>query len=89
VILQNRVYPAQGRLVFSAANFYEPASGVVEVARFYLKGGSSGPAQLRFGPRTIAVDESAQQVPLTLTRPAITVGGVSDVRHYLPLGLKR
>jgi hypothetical protein len=88
-ILQNRVYPAQGRLVFSAANFDEPARGVVEVARFYLKGLSPGPANLGFGRRTVAMDELARRLPLTLTNPTITVGGVSELRYYLPLSLKR
>lgn len=86
-ILQNRVYPAQGRLAFSAANFDEPARGVVEVARFYLKGLSPGPANLGFGSRTVAMDESARRLPLTPVNPIITVGGVGELHYYLPLGL--
>jgi len=89
LILQNRVYPAQGRLLFSAANFDQPAHGVVEVARFHLKGLSPGPANLSFGRHTVAMDELARQLPLALTHPSITVGGVGELRCYLPLGLKR
>jgi hypothetical protein len=88
VVLQNRVDTKAGRILFSAANFDAPVSGLVEVATFYLQGLAPGPAGVRFGSRTIGMDFAGRQLSLTLDRPAITVGGVSNYRQYYPLGLK-
>lgn len=88
VILQNRVDTKTGRILFSAANFDAPTSGAIEIARFYLKGLTPGPAGVHFGSRTIGMDAMGRQLPLTLDRPMITVGGISDYRQYYPLWLK-
>ena len=48
-VLYNRVDAATGRILYSAANFDQAASGQLQVARFYLRGLRPGPAAVRFG----------------------------------------
>jgi hypothetical protein len=84
VILQNRVDAGNGRILFSAATFDAPVSGALEIARFYLKGQKTGPGDVRFGPRTIGMDDAYVEVPVVFSQPVITVGGMSNYRLFLP-----
>ena len=88
VVLQNRVDTANRRILFSAASFDQPASGLIEVARFRLRGESPGPAELNFSSRTVGMDASYRRVALTLPTPSVTVGWVSDYRAFFPVMAK-
>jgi len=87
-VLQNRVDEAHGKITLGVANFDHAVGGVIDIAQFYLKGISPGPAGMWFGPRSIGMDDSYTEVVLVLATPAISVGGVSDYRLYLPLTLQ-
>jgi hypothetical protein len=87
-LLQNRVDTARSRILFSAGNFGDPSQGVLDVARFYLRGVSPGSAGMWFGPRSTAMDSSYAKVPLALAELTINVKGAFNYRYYLPLSMR-